>query len=72
MLRPNRPGIKAGVDDAARPSSDPPDPRLKAFSDLVRSVDRDDWKAGQLATRELRALGFSVCLIKPPGERGSA
>lgn len=45
-----------------------PDHRLAAFADLVAAVDRHDWRDGQLATRRLRALGFSVCLITPKGD----
>jgi hypothetical protein len=50
----------------------PPDPRLEAFTQLLRAVDRRSWPDGQLATRRLRQLGFSVCLIKPTGDRGPA
>lgn len=49
-----------------------PDHRLAAFADLVAAVDRHDWRDGQLATRRLRALGFSVCLITPKGGGGAA
>jgi hypothetical protein len=47
----------------------PPDPRIEAFADLVDAVDRGSWPDGQLATRRLRQLGFSVCLIKPSDDR---
>jgi uncharacterized protein YPO0396 len=46
------------------------DPRAAAFAELIRAVDRADWRAGQLATRKLKALGFSVCLLKPLPEEG--
>jgi hypothetical protein len=57
---------------AHTPRTTPHDPRLDAFADLVAAFDRRDWKAGQLATRRLRQLGFSVCLIKPMGDRRPA
>jgi len=52
------------------------DPRVEAFAELLRSVDARDWRAGQAATRQLRALGYSVCLTRPapetppPSEKG--
>lgn len=46
-----------------------PDPRLEAFRTLLDAVDRHDWKAGQLATRRLRAIGYSVVIIRPSGDR---
>jgi hypothetical protein len=53
-------------------SARPPDERLEAFADLLESVDRSDWRAGQAATKRLRAMGFSVVLVKPPGDRRGA
>jgi hypothetical protein len=50
----------------------PPDPRLGAFADFVAAHDAKDWRAGQLATRRLRALGYSVCLIAPRDDRRGA
>lgn len=57
---------------SGQPEAGPIDVRLRAFADLLRSVDRRDWRAGQVATRELRGLGFSVCLTKPQGDRSGA
>ncbi len=66
---PNRStGSTRGGEDAARP----PDPRLNAFADFVAATDTGDWRTGQLATRKLRALGISVCLIAPKGDRRGA
>ncbi len=62
-----------GGDGSARSSDATPiDPRLDAFSELLKSIDACDWRAGQAATRKLRALGISCCLIKPPGDRRGA
>lgn len=63
-----RPTGKAGVGDAAQT----PDPRAQAFAEFLESVNRRDWRAGQLATRRLRALGLAVCLVTPPGDRRGA
>ncbi len=49
-----------------------PDPRAQAFAEFLESVDHRDWRAGQLATRRLRALGLAVCLVTPPGDRRGA
>jgi hypothetical protein len=61
------------IDDRATPDADtaarPHDPRLDAFKAFLASIDDRDWRAGQLATRRLRALGLSVCLIKPSDDR---
>jgi hypothetical protein len=59
--------VETGAGEPARP----PDPRLEAFAELVASVDRRDWKAGQIATKRLRSLGYSVCLVTPPTDRRS-
>ena len=48
-------------------SLEPVEPRLEAFSRFLAAVDRADWKAGLLATRELRKLGISVVLLPPQG-----
>jgi hypothetical protein len=61
-IEPSRAMPDAGV-AAHTPRTTPPDPRLAAFADLVAAFDRRDWRAGQLATRRLRELGFSVCLV---------
>ncbi len=47
------------------------DPRVRAFLNLLRAADERDTKAGIAATRELRALGYSVVFIgsKGPGGR---
>jgi hypothetical protein len=47
----------------------PDDRRVIAFADFVVAFDASDWKAGQLATRRLRALGFSVSLVAPKRDR---
>jgi hypothetical protein len=63
-LRQEVPPGKSGPGDATHfPHQDP---RIAAFGELVDSFDRSDWKAGQLATRKLRTLGFGVILVKPP------
>jgi hypothetical protein len=48
------------------------DPRIEAFTEFLRSVDRADWRGGQLSTRRLRSLGISVCLTHPQGDGGVA
>lgn len=66
ILQPARP---LGQAETGGPPIAPPDPRLAAFANLIAAFDRRDWKAGRLATRELRALGLSVCPITPSGGR---
>jgi hypothetical protein len=71
----NKPKPRATPDagNAARsPDTTPPDPRFEAFRDFLASVDRKDWRLGQTATRRLRELGLSVCLIKAPDDRRPA
>jgi hypothetical protein len=58
-----RPGASVATED-------PSDPRLAAFADFVDAHDAHDWRAGQVATRRLRALGYSVCLLAPRDGRG--
>ena len=45
----------------------PSDPRVGAFVRFVNAVDGANSRAGLQAARELRRLGFSVCLCSPPG-----
>jgi hypothetical protein len=61
-----------GKADAGGTRIAPTDHRLEAFRDLLEAVDASDWRAGQLETRTLRAMGLSVCLCKPPGRGGVA
>jgi hypothetical protein len=56
---PNRVGLASESDD----------PRLESFIDFLDALDRADWRKGQLATRRLRSLGISVCLVTPPERR---
>ena len=60
-------GFNAVPGEDVHPS---PDLRIAAFVALIDAFDRRDWKDGQLATRRLRLLGLSVCLVTPPGGRG--
>ena len=46
------------------------DPRVVAFRGFLAAIDAADWKAGLRSTRELRALGLSVCLTRPTGSTG--
>jgi hypothetical protein len=69
IVQPVDPSGKA---EAGQSPVAPPDPRLEAFTQLLAAVDRRSWPDGQAATRRLRKLGFSVCLIKPTGDRGTA
>ena len=48
----------------------PEDLRLEAFKDLLTAIDTVDSGASIRATRELRRLGFSVCLTTPSKPRG--
>jgi hypothetical protein len=44
------------------------DPRLDAFADWISAHDRRDVRAGLEATRQLRALGVSVCPVAVAGK----
>jgi hypothetical protein len=68
-IAPQGDRVDGAPSNGGRPHTDP---RVEAFSDLVAAFDRGSWPDGQLATRRLRQLGFSVCLIKPTGDRRPA
>jgi hypothetical protein len=50
----------------------PGDPRLAAFAEYLDAFDRVDHKGSTLASRRLRAMGFSVCLVAPRDDRRGA
>jgi hypothetical protein len=72
MSRTTQAGSSGAVRGPSVPLENPDDPRLGAFADFVAAFDARDLKAGQLATRKLRALGISVCLIAPRDDRRGA
>jgi hypothetical protein len=63
---------RTNAPEADRPdiSSDSGDPRAKAFAQYLAAYDGRDHKKLVEVTRELRALGFSVCLVTPRHEMG--
>ncbi len=61
---------KAGNGNAVPPEI--ADARLEAFQDWLKALDARDWKRGLEATRQLRALSISICLVTPPGDRRGA
>jgi hypothetical protein len=65
----NRLLIRKATGAGARPDEE--DSRLATFKLLLDAIDAGDWREGQIATRKLRSIGFSVCIIKPRGPEGA-
>ena len=72
---PARPRDATSLGNSGDESSESPpaiiaDPRVLAFAELVEAADRGEWRAGLLASRRLRSMGYSVCLTRPTSGSG--
>ncbi len=59
-----------GKSGAGTPRLAPCDPRIDAFHALLAAIDTGRAREGIEATRRLRALGLSVCILPPRGQGG--
>jgi hypothetical protein len=57
-----------GAENLYRPLDDP---RIEAMARLCRAIDERRHRDVIAIGREFRAMGLSICLIRPPGRGGA-